>query len=276
MPTKNLGNLTPLPPDDHPFQAQRPGDVTAGHRRRRSGRWVTITVVAVIAAGTVWAIVRWTAQRIEESDIVAASLRQPALPGFPVESPAVYQNNVNAKFGRVPNLDGKAIPYAKQANGLVVGGEVRSDRPLAELAAILEVTHDSIADPRSHGQVDSDAPLFVAQTAILTEKAKEISRTMRIRQLREGKAPDAVFPEWIVMRFTFTRNRLKHPNDEEKIVLAAIVRAATPGFMPQPGDETRAVPLNRGELGPDRTAAAAGYLPSQTREQAAKQLLARP
>ena len=59
---------------------------------------------------------------------------------------------------------------------------------------------------------------------------------------------------------SFTLNRLRNPSAKEKIVLAAIARAAA-GIMPKAGDLMRAVGVGRGELASGRIVLAAGMLP---------------
>jgi hypothetical protein len=58
---------------------------------------------------------------------------------------------------------------------------------------------------------------------------------------------------------SFTLDRLKHPSDEEKTILSAIVYSAGEN-MPRPGDKIRAVGVNLGDLGPGLIALSAGML----------------
>jgi hypothetical protein len=164
------------------------------------------------------------------------------------------------------------VPYNADADRLLTHGQFRTDLPLKELADKLKVPPNSLAKPRSPSEVDPDAELFRAQVATLTKHAKELSRTMRRQQVREGRTPDAVFSEWDVTNYSFTLNRLKHPSDHEKAVLSAIIHARTP----MPGDRIHAVGVASGELAPGRLALAAGMLPPQTQQQAAEELLGRP
>jgi hypothetical protein len=66
--------------------------------------------------------------------------------------------------------------------------------------------------------------------------------------------------DWVVTPYSFTLNRLKHPNDEEKSVLAAVVRSAT-GIMPVPGDKVRAGGVPGGAMEPGRVELVLGMLP---------------
>lgn len=219
-----------------------------------------MAAVALIAAAVAWAIGRETAKRIEDGDIERSSRRQPPLPGLPAATRTVLNNNTIMKMGFVGDLDGKAIAYTAEADGLVAGGQFRTDLPLEALAAILRVRPDAIAHPRFPRQVDPDAELFRAQAGTLTANAKARSREKRAWQRQHGKTPDGVVAEWIVRDFSFTLNRLRHPDDAEKAVLSAILRAAGE-TMPQPGDTMRAVGVFRGTLDAGRIAVAPGMLP---------------
>jgi hypothetical protein len=258
-----------------PFGAEHQANNAMARARQRQVRWITIATVAAISAGTVWAISQQTAKRITDADIEIASQVQRALPEFPPATPTVDINNRNARLGLVPAPKGTAVAYADVAGQLVSGGKFQTDLPLYELAKRLKLSPDSIEKPRAPGEVDPDAELFRAQAGTLTKNGKELSRKMRKRQLLEGKPLHFVFTEWVVTNYSFTLNRLKHPNIEEKIILSAIARAAA-GTIPLPGDTIRAVGVSRGELETDRIALAAGYLPLQTQQQAEEELRARP
>ncbi len=239
------------------------GDANGKTRTARQGyhpRWGRIAVVAVAATSAVWAMGRETARWIERQDIATASQRQPSAPGFPRAGPTVDHNNALMRMGLVASLDGTAVAYTAEADGLVIDGQFRIDLTLAELANILCVDPASIASRLAPAEVDPDAELFRARVGTLTEEGKERSRNMRGQQARAGKKPDAVFPDFVDTNFSFTLNRLRNPNAKEKVVLAAIARAAT-GIMPKPGDLIRAVGVDRGELAPGRIVLAAGMLP---------------
>jgi hypothetical protein len=77
----------------------------------------------------------------------------------------------------------------------------------------------------------------------------------------------------VVTDYSFTLNRLKHPSDEEKAVLAIICAAAT--TLTQPGDPIRAVGVSRGELADGRIALAAGFLPVEAPLQGSEDPFAR-
>jgi hypothetical protein len=238
-------------------------NATGTTRTARHGhhpRWGRIAVVAVASAGAAWATGRETARRIENQDIETAAQRQPPSPGFPRQAPNVDLNNALMRMGLVANLDGTAIAYIGEADGLVIDGQFRTDLTLVELAHILRVDLASIASRMAPDEVDPDAELFRAQIGTLTEESKERSRKIRREQARAGKTPDAVFADFENTNLSFTFNRLRNPNAQEKIVLTAIARAAV-GIMPKPGDLIRAVGASRSELAPGRIALAAGMLP---------------
>jgi hypothetical protein len=242
-----------------PSTAEEEADGAPSRSWRRYSRWGRMAAVALIAAAA-WVIGREVARRIEDGDIARSSRRQPPLPGLPAATRTVLNNNTIMKMGFVGNLDGKAIAYTAEADGLVAGGQFRTDLPLEALAAILRVSPDAIAHPRFPHQVDPNAELFRAQAGTLTANAKARSRDTREWQRQHGKTQDGVAAEWTVRDFSFTLTRLRHPDDEEKAVLSAILRAAGE-TMPQPGDTMRAVGVFRGTLDVGKIAVAPGMLP---------------
>ena len=235
-------------------------DDAAVRPRRRHARWVHIAAVALVAAGMAWAIGRAASQIVENRGLEKAARYQRPAAGRPTPCRTEDNNNINSKMGYVANLDGKVIAYAVDAGGLVSDGQFRIDLPLERMAGILRVSPDSIAKPHSRNEIDPNAELFRAQAGTLSETGKELSRKMRTRQLQEGKTPDAAFGDLVITNFSFSLNRLKQPNDEEKIVLSAIIRAAA-GIMSMPGDKIRAVGVNLGSLEPSLIALAPGMLP---------------
>jgi hypothetical protein len=250
----------PAPPDrEKPARAPRePDDVAAIPRRRRAPRRkATAVLVAVVAA---WVIGREASERIERHDIEIASRRQPPVPGIPKATRTAVNNNMIMRLGLVGDLDGTAIAYTAEADLLVFDGQFRVDFSLEHLARILGVGSDSLADARSPHEINPDAVLFRAQVGTLTENGKAISMASRRRRTRERKTPDAIFGEWVTKDFAFTLNRLKHPNEEERIVLSAIGLAAAE-IPPKPGARIRAVGVTRGELERAKLAISPGMLP---------------
>jgi hypothetical protein len=67
-------------------------------------------------------------------------------------------------------------------------------------------------------------------------------------------------PEWVITTFSFTLNRLRHPNSQEAEVLSASVREATK-MMPTPGDKFRVTGLDRGLFQTGHAPMANGMLP---------------
>jgi hypothetical protein len=202
--------------------------------------------IAARATAWVWAIGNRASRSSETDRIDIFAGREAPLPGLPAQSPTVANNNMIARLGWAPNLDGTAIAYARQADRLVEGGQFRTDLSLDQTARALEISPSSIANPRSPSEIDPDAELFRLQSGVLTEKSKESTRTSE-RQLLAGTLSDFIVNEWVITEFSFTLNRLKQPSDQEKEVLSAIARAASE-IMPGPDDKVRAVGVPRDAL----------------------------
>ncbi len=212
---------------------------------------------------------------IEKRDIEISSRRQAPALGYPAASRTEDHNNMIMRMGLVGDLDGQAIAYTAEADRFVAGGKFRIDLPLEQLAELLCISPDSLANARSPDEVDPDAELFRAQAGTLTENGKERSRSLRSQQVREGTHPHAVVGEWVITNFSFTLNRLKHPNDDEKAVLAAIIDAAAE-TTPKPGDKVRAVGVSTCEPATGRIALSVGMLPLQLPPHGLEALFARP
>jgi hypothetical protein len=231
---------------------------------RRVFRWILVAATTVVAAGLAWVIGN-EASRSTFSDDVENSTRSPPLTsGFFSASRTEENNNAITRMGLAGDLDGTAIAYTLEADGLVSNGKFRLDLPLEQVARILGVSRQSISSPRHPDRIDPDAELFRAQVGTLTENAKGLSRKIRSRQLLEGRNPDAVVDEWVITNFSFTLNRLTNPEAEEKIVLLAIVRAASE-IMPRSGEKIRAVGMSGGYLKPGMNALSPGMLPLEAR-----------
>jgi hypothetical protein len=210
--------------------------------------WPRIAAIASLAAAGAFVLGHVSSLPIENDREVFAASEAP-LPGFPPESRTAANNNMIARLGWVPDLDGTVVVYTVEADRLIARGRFRTDLSLDELAAALRISAESIANPRSPNEIDPDAELFRALSGVLTDKAKEIDRKCR-RELLPGQIPGHVDPEWVIKEFSFTLNRLKHPSEEEKSVLCAIVRAASE-IMPAPGDKARATGVSRVGVGRD-------------------------
>jgi hypothetical protein len=244
-------------------QKDRAGPVRADagpNAGARNHRWGWLAAIALVGTTAAWATGREVTWRIQNHDIEIASRRQPPAPGFPAPSRRADNNNMIMRMGLVGDLDGQAIAYTIEADYLVADGKFRIDLPLEQMAELLRIPPDLLANPRSPYTIDPGAALFRAQAGTLTDSAKERSRKMRRRQVLDGKKPDAVVDEWVITDFTFTLDRLKQPNEQEKRVLSAIISAAAE-TMPRPGDKIRAVGVNGGDLGSGRVALAKGMLP---------------
>jgi hypothetical protein len=228
--------------------------------RTRKPRWGHLGAIAIVGGAAAWAIGREAARRIENHDIQIASRRQPPATGCPVASRTADNNNMIMRMGLVGDLDGTAVAYAIEANHLVADGKFQIDLPLEQMASLLRISPDLLANPQSPAEIDPSAELFRAQAGTLTDRAKNRSRRLRKQQMLAGEKPDAVVGTWVTTDFSFTLNRLRHPNKQENIVLSAIISAAAE-TMPRPGDKIRAVGVSGGELGPGRIALAAGLLP---------------
>jgi len=226
--------------------------------RRRYARWGRIAAVALVAASMTWAIGRDVSKRIESYDIEIASRPQPPLPGFPKPSETVKKNNEIMRLGLVGDLDGMPVPYTAEADGLVskADGRFLTDLSLEQMARILHVDPASISKPDSH-EIDPGAVLFKVQSGTLTPQAKIRSREGRKTQ------PWYVWSEWVICDFSFTLQKLRAPNEQERAVLTAISRAARQ-IPPEPGDKFRAIGVNRGEFD-HGTIITPGMLPLESR-----------
>jgi hypothetical protein len=239
---------------------RRPVDTTDLFTRPR--RWVRIAAIAAMAAGAAWAIGRAASLRIEGQDIEVASRRQEPLPGIR-RDPRAAINGTVMSMGWVANLDGTAVAYSAEADGLVApDGRFRTDLAPQAAARILHLDPEAIAKAASPEEIDPQAILFRAQSGTLTEPSKAGSRWRRKEQAARGLRPDAAYGGWDVRDFSFTIERLRHPNEEEQAVLSAISRSKLLS-LPQPGDTIRAVPVSRGDLEGGKVALWPGMLPPE-------------
>jgi hypothetical protein len=215
-----------------------------------------------LVAGAAWVICSAALLPMDADNIADSSRRAEPLPGLH-EDPRAAINSALMREGWVPNLDGTAVAYAEDADGLVgPDGRFRTDLAPEEAAAILHLDAAAIARAGSPREIDPAAVLFRAQAGTLSDRAKAMSRRTRLRQAAEEQIPDAVYQGWDVRDFAFTLDRLRHPDEAEEAVLAAIGRSKL-WVPPRPGDAIRAVPVNRGQLGPDRVALLPGMLPKE-------------
>ena len=172
------------------------------------------------------------------------------LPQFPSPSRVNENNNRIMALGLVSDLDGIAVAYTSEADGLVApDGSWSYSLSAVEMAKVLRL--DAVV---------RDTILFRAQAGWLTPEAKVISRRIRDEGEAEGKPRDFVYPEWISRNYAFTLERVMHPTADEARVLDAISKAAR-AVPPVPGDGIRAVGVSRGELERGIGVLSAGMLP---------------
>jgi hypothetical protein len=226
-------------------------------------RWARIAALAAVSVGISWLIGREASRSLETGDMEFSSQRRPSDPTIR-ESRTATNNETIMRIGWVRALDGTAIAYTGDADRLVFGGQFRTDLSLRQMAEALKINIASIADPRDRSQIDPDAVLFRAKSAVLTNEGKALSRALREQQVLRGEKPDAVVGEWVILEYSFTLSRLKHPSDNERFVLSAIIRAATEQ-MPKAGDQAQAVGLTKGEIECDGIIFLPGMLPPEFR-----------
>jgi hypothetical protein len=187
------------------------------------------------------------------SDDDAISTYEPPPDTFPQPSQTAINNNRIMEMGLVGDLDGLAVAYTSEADGLVgLDGRFRTELGPKELAAILRLDVEILSR--------SDAILFKVQSGRLTDTAKRISIRVRTEREQQDKPRDFVCAAWITKDYAFTLERLKHPSEDERVVLEAISKAAR-AIMPQPGDKVRAVSAGAGQFECGGVVVAAGMLP---------------
>jgi hypothetical protein len=125
--------------------------------RTRKPRWGHLGAIAIVGGAAAWAIGREAARRIENHDIQIASRRQPPATGCPVASRTADNNNMIMRMGLVGDLDGTAVAYAIEANHLVADGKFQIDLPLEQMASLLRISPDLLANPQSPAEIDPSA-----------------------------------------------------------------------------------------------------------------------
>jgi hypothetical protein len=224
--------------------------------RPSARRWSYIFGTAGLCALVALAAGRELSRRIALQDIARSSKRQDPLPGIVEPRIATV---TNAAAGYVRDLEGIAVAYAAEADRLVDhdSGRFKTDLTLAEMTVALDVDRETIA--ANDGTISPDAPLFRAQSGVLTAEAKKLSRETRRKQASRGEKPWYVYSEWMIRHHVFTLNKLSKPSAEEKAILDAISRAAlaTP-LLPGQGIRATAVERSALEL---LSAVGAGMLP---------------
>jgi hypothetical protein len=258
----------PKPGRTHAENEHSAGGAAAG-RDARVVRWPRFVSTlgfagsAVLAVALLWLIGRAAVPRALPDDDEFASTREDPLPGFPRASPAAEINNAIARSGLVVNLDGTAVAYTAEADGLVGDdGQFRTGLSLAEAARILHRDPRTICRKDAPDELDPDAVLFRAQAGTILEESKKLARKLRFKQLQQGLPPDAAAGRWHTRDFAFTLNRIAHPDEEEETILAAISRSRR-GVIPRPGDTIRAVAVDRGDLERGTAVVTPGMLPPE-------------
>jgi hypothetical protein len=225
---------------------------------------MAVVAVAALAPAAAWMIgsAAVRSKHGDETDVVSA--RYPPAAEYPKPRRTELNNNTIQRMGWVSNLNGAAIAYPKEVDRIAVDGRFQTDLTPAEMAAALRISTAAIVKPGAPPGIDPDAELFRAQLGVLKDECKARARKRREEQVRAGQVPDAMGYDWVLKDYSFTLNRLKHPNDEERAVLAAILRAAAE-IMPRPGDDARAAGVVRGDLAPGKRAVVTGMLPPEER-----------
>src|SRR6516162_2955020 len=116
-----------LPRTRLPFGASKGAYKTAASPPTRLHNWAWRVAMAALATAWVWAIGHGASRSSETDRIDISAGREAPLPGLPPESRTAANNEMIARFGWAPNLDGTAIAYARQADRLVEGGRFRTD-----------------------------------------------------------------------------------------------------------------------------------------------------
>jgi hypothetical protein len=253
------GDNTVDAPKEQPRELSRTTWSSSGHvycpRALRILRWNSARVLLVGAAGLFW----WLGCEY----VHRFGRYSPPSEGMPKASQAVVSNNKAALLQLPVNLEGTAVVYPQVVAALVrAEGEFRTGLSLNEMASVLKVDPQTIAKRGSRNEIDPEAVLFSALTGRLAERAKARSRRMRETEYPDTR-PALVEPdEWLTVDVPFSLNVLRHPNQEQKMILDAISRSAR-GLMREPGAKANAVPLpflHAGrQLQPSEFAA--GYLP---------------
>ncbi len=221
----------------------------------RSARWACIFTFAGICALSAWTAGKDLSSLIEAKNLDIAARRQEPLPNFP-RPPITEVVDFAARYAR--DIDGIAVPYTAEADRLVLpDGEFKTDLTIEEAATILRMDPSEIA--KTDGSLDPDATLFLANSGILTPEAKRWSRAMRAAQATKGEKPWQIYFEFTVTEYRFMLNKLKNPSQQERVILAAISRAARL-ILPKPGEGILAVGVNRGEF-EHRSVITGGMLP---------------
>ncbi len=186
--------------------------------------------------------------------------------GAPKLSRAAVNNNDAAELKLAPDLEGVAVIYPEQVDGLIsADGSFRTDLAPEKMAAVLRINHAALRKERS-AELDPDATLFTAIIGRLSARAKALSRRVRESEARAGRPMSAAGYEWETTLIGFSLNSLKHPNPEEKRILNAIIRCKR--RLPRRGGagiNAIGLPLEQADLVKPDLLFGAGFLPLEER-----------
>ena len=151
-------------------------------------------------------------------------------------------------MGLLANLDGLAIVYPLEVDKIVAAdGTFRTDLSPQHMASILRIDPRPISANASEHEIAADATLFKAVVCTLTDESKAFIREFRKSQQRKGLPPNGGGGEFTRKEIAFTLNDIGNPDDQRKMILTAISRAAR-GVMPVGGEQARAVGIARGDI----------------------------
>ncbi len=230
----------------------------------RLARWNSVGFLLICTVGLFWWAGDAFLQRSQSNDMRETTAYSPPPENAPPPSPAVETNTRTAELHLPRDLEGTAVLYPEEVDGLVgPDGGFRTNLSLGELSRILRIDPRTIARKGSHPEVDPDAVLFRAMTGRLSENAKVQSRQARQIQARMGMPSSAVGDEWVLTELAFSLNTLIRPNHHQKAVLEALSRSAL-HLDPQPGAGINAVPFWFDQHD-KHTPFGGGYLPLERR-----------
>jgi hypothetical protein len=223
-------------------------------------QWNSVGFLLVCVMGFFWWAGDGSPLRIARTLVEDKAGYSPPLENGPQPSPEVENNTKASALRLPPDLEGTAVVYPREINGLVgADGSFRTNLSLIELASLLKVDPQVIAKNGSNNEIDPNAILFKVVTGRLSERAKDQALREREIQSQIGMPMSAVVDDWLLTELRFTLNALERPTEDEKSILDAISRSALL-VVRQPGAKINAVPTSGGEQLSDFKFSA-GYLP---------------
>src|SRR6516162_3315696 len=115
-----------LPRTRLPFGASKGAYKTAASPPTRLHNWAWRVAIAAVATAWVWAIGHGASRSSETDQMDIFAEPEAPLPGLALKCRTAANNNMIARLGWVPNLDGTAIAYDRQADHLVEEGRFRT------------------------------------------------------------------------------------------------------------------------------------------------------